>query len=116
MFENREKETPMAALCKRWAVAAVGLIFIYIGHCQATGLPSPEDITWTWMKGINTSEQVGAYGTQGVASAENRPGGRYGSVSWRDPSGQMWLFGGLTSWDIVDDLWLLAMTPDIIKN
>jgi N-acetylneuraminic acid mutarotase len=34
------------------------------------------------------------YGTLGVASASNVPGGRDGSVSWTDNTGDLWLFGG----------------------
>ena len=36
----------------------------------------------------------GVYGTKGVAGTNNLPGGRFGSVSWTDNSGNFWLFGG----------------------
>jgi hypothetical protein len=36
----------------------------------------------------------GFYGTQGVASANNLPGGRFGGATWVDHSGNLWLFGG----------------------
>jgi hypothetical protein len=49
---------------------------------------------WTWIKGDNTINQNGIYGTQGLPDATNKPGGRYGSVSWVDGSGNFWLFGG----------------------
>ena len=49
---------------------------------------------WTWLKGDNTSGQYGVYGTQGIAAAANKPGGRYGCITWLDGSGNMWLFGG----------------------
>ena len=42
---------------------------------------------------INTS-QTGVYGTKGIASPINVPGGRTGAVSWKDSSGNLWLFGG----------------------
>jgi N-acetylneuraminic acid mutarotase len=35
------------------------------------------------------------YGTIGVPSTSNVPGGRSQSVSWTDSNGNMWLFGGL---------------------
>ena len=54
----------------------------------------PATGNWTWMKGSNTMEQNGVYGTQGVAAAANTPGARYKPVSWTDPSGALWLFGG----------------------
>src|ERR1700723_1946859 len=50
---------------------------------------------WTWVNGSNVIEQPGIYGTQGAAAAGNVPGARYKAVSWRDPSGNAWLFGGL---------------------
>ncbi|MGO9648325.1 MAG: kelch repeat-containing protein [Terriglobales bacterium] len=43
---------------------------------------------------IKLGGQSGIYGTLGVASASNVPGGREGSVSWTDSSGNFWLFGG----------------------
>ena len=49
---------------------------------------------WTWVKGNNSFPQTGVYGTQGTAAVGNKPGGRLGSASWTDASGNMWLFGG----------------------
>jgi N-acetylneuraminic acid mutarotase len=65
---------------------------------------------WTWMSGTNKGNQPGIYGTQGVSSVANVPGGRYGAVSWIDSSGNLWLFGG-TGYDanintgLLNDLW-----------
>jgi N-acetylneuraminic acid mutarotase len=50
---------------------------------------------WTWVSGSNLTEQSGVYGTLGVASAANVPGARWQAVSWTDPQGNLWLFGGL---------------------
>jgi N-acetylneuraminic acid mutarotase len=47
----------------------------------------------------------------GVAAVGNVPGGRMNSISWIDPSGNLWLFGGYGSdstgvvWDHLNDLW-----------
>jgi hypothetical protein len=54
---------------------------------------------WTWMGGSSTVQpnfggQSGIYGTLGTLAPTNIPGGRYGSVSWIDVSGNFWLFGG----------------------
>ena len=49
---------------------------------------------WTWVSGSDTGDQSGTYGTLGVADGANVPGARYGSVSWTDASGNLWLFGG----------------------
>ncbi len=54
---------------------------------------------WTWMGGSNSvgapfGGPSGVYGTLGTAAPANIPGGRYGSVSWLDASGNFWLFSG----------------------
>jgi hypothetical protein len=49
---------------------------------------------WTWISGDNTVDQSGVYGTKGEAAVANKPGGRQGSISWTDSSGNFWLFGG----------------------
>ena len=49
---------------------------------------------WTWMGGSstlgNTGGQPGIYGTMGTLAAGNIPGGRYGSATWIDNSGNLW--------------------------
>ena len=60
---------------------------------------TPSTSEWTWMGGSNSVKfsnggQPGVYGTLGVPSAENIPGGRTGATSWTDKSGNFWLFGG----------------------
>ena len=54
----------------------------------------PTTLEWTWMSGSNISEQAGSYGTPGLAAPSNVPGARNGAVSWIDPQGHLWLFGG----------------------
>jgi hypothetical protein len=65
---------------------------------------------WTWTSGASAVNQVGSYGTQGTPDAANVPGGRYGSVSWIDGFGRLWLFGGYGydsagSIGYLNDLW-----------
>jgi hypothetical protein len=68
---------------------------------------------WTWMRGSAMSCPVGNYGTQGVSSSSNLPGGRgICGTSWTDSIGNLWLFGGWACWDglgtgntIINDLW-----------
>jgi N-acetylneuraminic acid mutarotase len=50
--------------------------------------------TWTWMGGSVQREQYGVYGTMGVPAAGNVPGARENATSWKDASGNLWLFGG----------------------
>ena len=71
---------------------------------------NPQTNQWTWMNGNNVLDQFGVYGTKGVASATNAPGGRYFSRSIVDVNGNFWMFGGLGFAssgidDILNDLW-----------
>ena len=73
---------------------------------------------WTWMAGsalevdptLTYAQRAGVYGTQGVPSPANTPGARFDAISWADPSGSLWLFGG-SGWDstgnggTLNDLW-----------
>lgn len=65
---------------------------------------------WTWISGSNTINQPGVYGTQGLGSPKNVPGGRRYSVSWTDSLGNFWLLGGsgyatANSAGALNDLW-----------
>ncbi|MFI5198269.1 MAG: kelch repeat-containing protein [Thermoanaerobaculia bacterium] len=60
---------------------------------------------WTWVGGSDHFDQVGIYGIRGAAAPENAPGGRYGSVSWKDANGNLWLFGGF-HYGWLNDLWV----------
>ncbi len=55
---------------------------------------SPLNKEWTWVSGGDTGNAAAVYGLQGTASTTNTPGARWGSVSWIDSSGKLWLFGG----------------------
>jgi N-acetylneuraminic acid mutarotase len=59
----------------------------------------PATKEWTWMSGSGTipgfnGGQPGIYGTLGIPSALDVPGGRSGALGWSDPTGDLWLFGG----------------------
>src|SRR6266851_792656 len=74
--------------------------------------------TWTFISGSSLANQVGIYGTPGVASGTNAPGGRQEAVGWADAAGNLWLFGGEgedgnnppTVNGILDDLWVYNIT------
>ncbi len=55
---------------------------------------NPSTNEWTWMKGSNINNQTGIYGSIGVSSASNLPGGRYSAAHWSDAAGNLWMFGG----------------------
>lgn len=65
---------------------------------------------WTWASGSALANQSGVYGSQGVASANNIPGGRQNAARWTDSSGNLWLLGGNAvdstgSMGLINDLW-----------
>lgn len=70
---------------------------------------NPNTNLWTWISGSNTSSAYGVYGTQGVAATTNIPGSRSGGTSWRDASGNLWMFGGLghneSNLGYLNDMW-----------
>jgi hypothetical protein len=53
---------------------------------------------WSWMGGSSSvgfnSGHAGVYGVLGTSSPTNIPGGREQSATWKDASGNTWLFGG----------------------
>jgi N-acetylneuraminic acid mutarotase len=49
---------------------------------------------WTWVNGNNLSDQNGIYGTISIQSSLNKPGGRFGPITWADASGNLWLSSG----------------------
>lgn len=49
---------------------------------------------WTWVKGSSLLDQSSVFGTAGEAAPENLPGAAYETVSWMDPQGNFWMFGG----------------------
>lgn len=55
---------------------------------------NPATNAWTWLKGAGVSNQFATFGTQGVASASNNPGGRYAGSGCSDAAGNLWIFGG----------------------
>lgn len=73
---------------------------------------------WTFVSAGNTNlaNQLGIYGTQGVATATNMPGGRQEAAGWADANGNLWLFGGEgedsagTQDGILNDLWMYSIT------
>lgn len=58
---------------------------------------NPATNQWAWMGGasiISGSGPGGIYGVEGTPAASNIPGGRSFAATWKDPSGNFWLFAG----------------------
>ncbi|MBP7705754.1 MAG: galactose oxidase [Candidatus Aminicenantes bacterium] len=104
------KGTPNAANVpgsREWSASwidAVGRLWLFGGEAyDADGnLGTINDLwrfdpsagAWTWISGSDRCWESGIYGAKGVADPANMPGGRRGHVSWIDPEGALWLFGG----------------------
>jgi N-acetylneuraminic acid mutarotase len=64
-----------------------------------------------WVNGQNAVNTSGVYGSLGVPSASNNPGSRQNLITWKDTSGNLWLFGG-SGYDsagtnsYLNDLWM----------
>jgi N-acetylneuraminic acid mutarotase len=50
---------------------------------------------WAWMGGSQKLNQPGVYGSKGVPSPTNMPGGRAWPCTFKGSSGNLWLFGGI---------------------
>ena len=82
---------------------------IIVDQCQwnlITDVPSAEN-----------ENLPGVYGTKGTAAAGNIPGGRWGSATWTDLSGNLWLFGGEgqdsnSAGGLLNDLWKYNTTTN----
>jgi hypothetical protein len=59
---------------------------------------------WTWMAGSDLANASYNYGTKGVSSPTNDPGGRLTYTKWKDLSGNFWLMGGARP-DYRNDVW-----------
>ena len=82
-----------------WKTAILFLsVAAFLAACETSTTPNePTPIStrkWTWVSGLDTVNQIPSYGTLGTAAASNVPGARENAVSWIDPSGKLWLFGG----------------------
>src|SRR5207248_92581 len=65
---------------------------------------------WIWQGGSHIGNAKGVYGTLGIASASNIPGGRWAAATYTDTTGNVWLFGGqgvdsAGTIGILSDLW-----------
>lgn len=75
----------------------------------------PATSMWTWRSGSSQPNQLGVYGTIGVPGAST-PGARYAFTSWKDNSGNIWVFGGYgydaTYMSRLNDLWQYSPTAN----
>jgi N-acetylneuraminic acid mutarotase len=84
----------------------LGFAFFTLSTTAQTTAPNE----WTWVGGSSGAGQNGLYGTLGTPAPGNIPGGRYGTSSWTDSGGNLWLFGGdgfdaIGNYGYLNDLW-----------
>jgi N-acetylneuraminic acid mutarotase len=101
-----------------WMFGGEGLDFIgNSGYLSDLWKYDPTSNIWTFMKGNDLIAQIGSYGTLGVSSATNNPGGRQGAVHWADASGNLWMFGGYgydstPNMGYLSDLWKYTISTN----
>lgn len=103
-----------------WMFGGYGLATTTInGNCNDLWKYNISTNQWAWVSGTIVINQFGNYGTKGIASSANNPGGREFPASWIDKNGNLWLFGGggfpasgtqgylndLWKYDVIADTW-----------
>jgi hypothetical protein len=67
---------------------------------------------WTWMKGSSSTAGTAVYGTKGTEAAANTPGARKNAATFKDASGNIWIFGGVNGTNNLNDLWRFNITTN----
>jgi len=69
---------------------------------------------WTWIQGSTAANVPAVYGTKGVPSPTNTPGGRWVYSKWKSCADDyLWLFGGENSgYAYVSDLWRYSISTN----
>ncbi len=91
-----------------WLFGGVGLVGGFnFGSFNDLWKYSPSTGLWTWMKGSNSINASGVYGTLNTPAANNTPGARALCQVWKATSTDLYLFGGTepVNGDSYNDLW-----------
>ena len=92
-----------------WLFGGFGATNSQLGFLNSLWKYNPTSNQWTWVNGDKAIDVPGVYGTKGVTSSTNKPGSRYGSKTWMDASGNLWLYGGYgfdgNNSGILNDIW-----------
>lgn len=95
-----------------WLFGGGGPGFVFFNDLWKFDVETRE---WTWVSGGDAAGQAGVYGTKGQPDPASVPGARVMAVSFRDPDGRFWLFGG-AGFDstgentVLSDLWMFDPT------
>lgn len=81
-------------------VDGVGNFYLFGGNVNGLGVANdmwkynPSTNQWTWLKGSNTLNNLGSYGTLGLEASSNLPPARTSYCHEKDAAGNFYLFGG----------------------
>jgi hypothetical protein len=67
---------------------------------------------WVWVSNDTGSTTTCNWGVKGVPSPTNKPGSRWGGISWFNQNGHLYLFGGLGFYagsSVNNDLWMYTI-------
>jgi hypothetical protein len=94
-----------------WLYGGFNVIDSLVTYCDFWEF-NPVTLQWMLVNGNNINNVSPVFGTMGVASVSNTPGGRGGAISWMDASGNLYIFGGTVDGflNAFGDLW--KFTPD----
>jgi N-acetylneuraminic acid mutarotase len=71
---------------------------------------------WVWLKGNNTKNQNGVYGSPGIPATTNLPGSRADAMTWQDTYGNYWLSAGngysALNQGSLNDVWIYNTTSN----
>jgi hypothetical protein len=78
-----------------WIFGGIGYNTYYANVAELNDLCKYSGGQWAWMSGYDSLiDQIGIYGTKGVAAPDNVPGSRDSGMSWTDAAGTLWFLGG----------------------
>jgi N-acetylneuraminic acid mutarotase len=84
-------------------------LLLTVATLLAATLPAFAADEWVWLSGSKWRDTPGSYGTRGVPSGTNEPGGRRHVQTFRSSAGDLWFFGGYgwnsSSIGYLNDLW-----------
>ncbi|MCC6370616.1 MAG: T9SS type A sorting domain-containing protein [Bacteroidia bacterium] len=99
-----------------WMYGGAGYSASSSGYLNDLWRYNPTTNQWTWMKGSSGPNQVTSYGNITVPQGTTTPGGRYNSCTFKDASGNLWLYGGYgyaattATVGYLNDLWSYNIT------
>jgi hypothetical protein len=74
---------------------------------------NPANGQWTWIKGDNTLNVAGVYGTINTPAAANKPGARSAGSGWVTVDGDLWLVAGFkNAGSSFDDVWIYDISSN----